>query len=329
MPRLYTILHNPRVEKVFLCVLAAVYVVYLVGFAQTFFPQSSTPAPTAGIAEDVVNTNPVSVEQYWTTTRMSSATDEDVQISNDGDFSQVNADASAGKAARQDGQPPQNGSLDFPISTVGKIFFSDGSGRNYVCSGTAIASSNHNMVDTAGHCLYGQGKWMQNEMFCPLYNNGFGPYDCWVARALLVPNEWISARPNQLHRDFGMIVVDPNDAGDLTDVVGGAGWAYNQKIEQPFYAYGYPAAYPFNGQTRQSCDKGSIGKAWNHAGGKVVSIPCNMTGGSSGGGWFIKDGNSWYLDGHNDFTSTIQRGHMFSPYYDDVWFALYSKAQNE
>ena len=59
----------------------------------------------------------------------------------------------------------------------------------------------------------------------------------------------------------------------------------------------------------------------------MVSIPCGMTGGSSGGPWFVQIGGSWYLDGHNDFTSSMQYGHMFSPYYDDTWHTLYQKAQ--
>ena len=52
-----------------------------------------------------------------------------------------------------------------------------------------------------------------------------------------------------------------------------------------------------------------------------------MTGGSSGGPWFIQISGNWYLNGHNDFTSSLQRGSMFSPYYDDTWHALYNKAE--
>jgi hypothetical protein len=124
-----------------------------------------------------------------------------------------------------------------------------------------------------------------------------------------------------------MAIVAPNSQGDLTDAVGGAGWAYNQAVNQPFYAYGYPAGYPFDGQTRQTCEAPS-GKSWQHGGGTVVSIPCNMTGGSSGGPWFIKINGNFYLNGHNDFISSMQPNHMFSPYYDDTWYALYNKAQN-
>jgi hypothetical protein len=53
-----------------------------------------------------------------------------------------------------------------------------------------------------------------------------------------------------------------------------------------------------------------------------------MTGGSSGGPWFVQINGKLYLNGHNDFTSSIQPGHMFSPYYDDTWYALYDKAQH-
>jgi hypothetical protein len=170
------------------------------------------------------------------------------------------------------------------------------------------------------------GNWVQNVIFCPLYENGNTPYGCWAARDLEVPSDWIGARPNDLHHDFGMAIVAPNSQGYLTELVGGAGWAYNQPANQVFHPYGYPAAPPFDGQTRKSCEPAS-GTSWQHGGGTVVSVPCNMTGGSSGGPWFIQIGGNWYLNGHNDFTSSIQPGHMFSPYYDDTWYALYDKSQ--
>jgi hypothetical protein len=123
-----------------------------------------------------------------------------------------------------------------------------------------------------------------------------------------------------------MAIVAPNSEGLLTDVVGGAGWAYNQPTNQTYSAYGYPAAGQFDGQTRQTCEN-SPSTTWKLTGGTVVSIPCNMTGGSSGGPWFIQIAGNLYLNGHNDFTSSLQPGHMFSPVYDDTWYALYDKAQ--
>lgn len=323
MSRQSKLIQLPLVGRLSLGLLAIVYLVYLVTFGR--FVYTSVFAPT--IVEHPVDTNPNAAIMYWTATSMRDAINADQQDNNAASLTQESLDASQGKAARQQGQLPRDSSLSYPLSTVGKVFFTSASGQNMTCSGTAVVSSNHSVVDTAGHCLYWNGEWVKNLIFCPLYDNGNTQYGCWAARDLEVPSDWIQPTPNDLHHDFGMAIVSPNSEGDLTDVVGGAGWAYNQPVNQPFYAYGYPAGYPFDGQTRKSCDEGSLGTSWKHGGGTVISIPCDMTGGSSGGPWFIQINGSRYLNGHNDFTSSIQPGHMFSPYYDDTWYALYDKAQ--
>jgi len=324
MPRQQRLIQLPLVGRILLYLLAAVYLVYLVTLGNFLYTWVSSFTET--IVEHTVDTNPGVVVKHWTAANMRDATDADEQSSIASDLIPGSIDTSLGKAAQQEGQPPRNGNPSYPLSTVGKVFFTNAAGRDMTCSGTAVASLNHSMVDTAGHCLYWNGDWVQNLIFCPLYDNGSTPYGCWAARDLEVPSDWIHAKPNDYHHDLGMAIVSPSSQGDLTDLVGGSGWAYNQPADQAYYAYGYPAGFPFDGQTRKSCE-GSIGKSWQHGGGTVVSIPCNMTGGSSGGPWFIKISGNWYLNGHNDFTSTIQPGHMFSPYYDDTWYALYNKAQ--
>src|SRR5258708_6922692 len=115
------------------------------------------------------------------------------------DLTQGSIGTNAGKAAQQQGQLPRDVGLSYPQSTVGNLFLTSATGQNLACSGTAVASLNQSVVDTAGHCLYWQGGWMQNVIFCPLYANGTGPYGCWAARDLEVPSDWIGARPNDLH----------------------------------------------------------------------------------------------------------------------------------
>ena len=324
MPRLYRFILHPLTGKVFLSLLASSYVFYLViytGILPTLLFDSAT-----SISEHPVQTTSNDVFSYWAPVSMSNAINTDELLNSTlNDLPSV-TDLSAVKAAKQKGQLPQNKSIEYPLSTVGKVFFTTSSGQNSMCSGTAVTSSNHSVVDTAGHCLYMYGGWSRNVIFCPLYDNGITPYDCWAARDLEVPSDWINAKPNDYHHDFGIAIVAPNNQGNLTDVVGGIGWAYNQPVNQPFYAYGYPAAYPFDGQTRQSCENAS-GTLQQHGDGNVISIPCNMTGGSSGGPWFIKVNGTWYLNGHNDFINRLYPDHMFSPYYDDTWYALYDKAQ--
>ncbi len=325
MSQLQRLILHPLAGKIFLCLLAIVYLGYLAALARFLDISMSTRSET--IIEHPIDTNPDIVVKHWTAASMRDATEADQQNGNASAFTQGSIDKSQGQAAQQEGQPPRNGDPSYPLSTVGKVFFTNAAGQDMTCSGTAVGSFNHSVVDTAGHCLYWNSDWVRNVIFCPLYDNGSTPYGCWAARVLEVPSDWIHAKPNDLHHDFGMAIVSPNSQGLLTDLVGGAGWAYNQPVKQPFYAYGYPAGYPFDGQTRRSCESSS-GTAWQHGGGTVVSIPCNMTGGSSGGPWFIQSSGNWYLNGHNDFTSSMQPGHMFSPYYDDTWSALYDKAQH-
>ena len=257
---------------------------------------------------------------------MRAALDDDQQSTTTSSLVQKGTDTEQGRAATRQGKLPQDKSISYPLSTVGKVFFSNSAGQNMTCSGTAVVSANSSVVDTAGHCIYHSGEWMQNVIFCPLYDSGAIPYGCWAARDLEAPTDWINAKPNDYHHDFGILIVAANSQGLLTDVVGGVGWAYNQSVHQPFYAYGYPARTPFDGQTRASCES-SAGTTVPHGEGNAVVIPCNMTGGSSGGPWLIKIGSSWYLNGHNDFISGSQPGYMFSPYYDDTWYAMYDKAQ--
>jgi V8-like Glu-specific endopeptidase len=324
MPQLHRLILHPLTGKIFLCSLASVYLVYLVVFGH--FLSSSLSASTTTIIEHSLSTDPNFVFKHWTAASMLAATDDDQQSSPASNITQGSTGISLVKAVQQQGHPSRDGTLSFPISTVGKLFLTNSAGQDLACSGTAVESLNQSVVDTAGHCLYLYGSWVQNVIFCPLYENGSTPYGCWAARDLEVPSDWISARPNDYHHDLGMVIVAPNSEGALTNLVGGAGWAYNQPVNQPFYAYGYPAGFPYDGQSRQSCAS-SIGTIWQHGGGNVVSIPCGMTGGSSGGPWFIQINGNWYLNGHNDFGSNLQPGHMFSPYYDDTWYTLYEKAQ--
>ncbi len=321
MPPQGRLIQLPLYGKVLLCLLAIVYSVYLAALGR--FLSTTVLAPAQSIIEHPAETNPDAAIKYWTAASMLTATDADQQAGTTSDLTPESI--AAGKPAQQQGRPPSNRNVDYPLSTVGKVFMTNEAGQNMACSGTALVSQNRSVVDTAGHCLYMGGQWMKNVIFCPLYDKGNTPYGCWAARDLEAPSDWINARPNDFHHDFGMAIVSANSQGSLTDLVGGAGWAYNQSATQPFYAYGYPAAPPYDGQTRQSCEGSST--SWQHGGGTVISIPCGMTGGSSGGPWFMKIGDNWYVNGHNDFISSLQPRHMFSPYYDDTWYALYDKAQ--
>ncbi|HEY0757441.1 MAG TPA: hypothetical protein VGD98_26040 [Ktedonobacteraceae bacterium] len=326
MPRLYKFSQHALGRTILLCVIVGASLVYVAVAHQYLY--TTLFGATPGVVEHQMDSSTSSEIQYWNPATMSAATDADLLDTPSNTSYDQQQSVSAGTPGQQAGHGSLDGNISDYRATVGKIFFSDGAGQNYVCSGTAIVSSNLNTIDTAGHCLYWNGRWMQNVIFCPLYDHGVGAFGCWAARDLFIPKDWQdAANLNDLHHDMGIAVLAPNDAGNLTDVVGAAGWSYNQKTEQPFYAYGYPAGSPYDGQSQQSCADGSKGAVWKHGAGQVISIPCKMTGGSSGGGWFIQSGGQYFLNGHNDFTSTMKPGHMFSPYYDDTWYAMYQASQ--
>src|SRR5258707_13520979 len=145
MPQLHRLILHPLTGKLFLCVLASVFLVYLVGFAR--FLSTSLSAPPVAISEHPVETNPNVVVSHWTGASMRAATDADLLTSQAPDLTQGSSDTSLGNAAQQQGPPPPVGSISYPLSPVGQAFFSNTASLNIVCSLSTLASLNNSMVD--------------------------------------------------------------------------------------------------------------------------------------------------------------------------------------
>ena len=77
-------------------------------------------------------------------------------------------------------------------------------------------------------------------------------------------------------------------------------------------AYGYPAARPFNGQTLYSCT--GVVVQDTYGGSQDQGLACNMTGGSSGGGW-IQNGS---LSSVTSFGYTGVKNILWGPYFGTV-----------
>ncbi|GAA1277348.1 hypothetical protein GCM10009677_34160 [Sphaerisporangium rubeum] len=133
------------------------------------------------------------------------------------------------------------------------------------------------------------------------------------------------------------------DAGRLGDNVGGQGFTWNQKVGQPVYAFGYPAAphpdgdKPFTGVTPKWC----YGKTFAAAAAAKfkaeaqIGLKCSMTAGSSGGPWILKYSSTKRLGYINGVTSLIgdadANGRIdfsTSPYFDSETYAIYKSAAN-
>ncbi|MEV0589555.1 peptidase [Nonomuraea sp. NPDC050310] len=210
------------------------------------------------------------------------------------------------------------------VKTTGRIFFTY-QGRNASCSGSAVTSANRSVVMTAGHCVKMGGQFHTNWVFVPGYDNGQRPFGTWVATKLITTPQWNAKE--DINFDIAAAVVAPQQGRLLTEVVGGQGISFNQARRQQMFSFGYPAAAPYNGSKLIYC----AGRAFDDfLLSKDHGLTCNMTGGSSGGPWFVNFNESTgagTLNSVNSFKYNFAPNWMFGPYFGNEAQAVYNEAQ--
>jgi V8-like Glu-specific endopeptidase len=215
----------------------------------------------------------------------------------------------------------------YPYSANGKIFATTGKGQSYVCSGTAINSDNLSVVWTAAHCVYGTAPgagWATRLTFVPAYKDGKAPFGEWPISRAWVPTAW--AERQAISYDIAAIVVSPKPNGArLAELTGGRGIQWNAPRTQTFESFGYPARAPFDGQRMITCVSPSLGQGDPDGGPAPVSMECDMTAGSSGGGWVV---GGEYLNSNTSHSYTNRPGVLFGPYFDEVAGQLYETASS-
>ena len=294
---------------------------------------SATPAPAAQDRETPLvasqSVDGTQAAEYWTPERMKSAIPGDVLANkalargNKSPAATVEKGSStqiSGRAAR--GKPALHAD-ESPVSNIGKVFFTMG-GSNYVCSGNSVTATNKSTVSTAGHCVNeGPGAFATNFVFVPAYLNGAAPYGKWAAKALYTTPQWSSA--GDMQYDTGFAVVSPLNGQNLSDVVGSSGVQFNAARGLTYKSYGYPAASPFDGQSLVSCTGPASNDPTNPQF-NAQGIPCDMTGGSSGGPWFIGTSSSGYQNSINSYGYGTRSTVMYGPYWGSVIQQAYTTA---
>ena len=266
--------------------------------------QAAPPVKAKAVGQD-----PAAVAAYWTKDRMRNAKPVE----------RVRGGGPAKKAAyaftRYEAAQPYD-------ARHGKVFFSDG-GSNYVCSGTAITSGNESVVWTAGHCLNeGPGGFYTNWVFVPAYRDGAAPFGSFAATRLQTTSGWAGSGDFSYDLGAATVSVSSTTGLTLTDTVGGRGLAFNSNPNQRYRSHGYPAASPFSGGRMYICD---AQLATRDAGSpQTMGIGCDMTGGSSGGGWVTDQGQ---VASVNSYGYRTLPNVMFGPYQDGVAQGLYAAAQ--
>lgn len=263
---------------------------------------------------------------YWTADRMRSAIPGDVlagkalERGNTSSAAPVekgkNTQIQAGKGKTAIAKP------EAPIDHIGKVFFTLGN-ANYVCSGNAVVSANKSTVATAGHCLNeGPGAFAANFIFVPAYNNGAAPYGKWTAKGLYAPLQW--SRDGNMQYDTGFAVMNTLSGNYLSDVVNESGVEFNAAYGLTYKSYGYPAARPFSGETLWSCS-GTASPDTNNGQFGTQGISCDMTGGSSGGPWFIGSDATGLQNSINSYGYSGSPV-MYGPYWGTVIQDTYTSA---
>lgn len=314
-------------------------------------PTASGAAPTSGTVRRSIMQSPASVRAYWTPERMRAAKPLALKLSQaDPRLTRQEPDApatsetviapsapAAGSASitltRETKSQQQNVGFDseeivnvtdFPYVTHGKLFFSLG-GSRYVCSATVVNSQAHNVIVTAGHCLYDNdaGVFSSNVMFVPGYRDGDRPFGSWVAEELFVRPEWQNGNFNY---DFAAAVMGPqNDGDEVQDVTGARGIVFNRVAPFNFDAHGYPAADPFDGERLIHCVSDP---AIRDGSGLLAphGIGCDMTEGSSGGGWVVE---AQYVNSVTSYGYTKLPNMLFGPYLGTAAEDLFESAAGE
>lgn len=213
---------------------------------------------------------------------------------------------------------------DYPNRTHGKLFFML-DGDMYVCSGTSVTSPAQNLIATAGHCLYdpATGQFSTNLLFIPGYRNGNEPFGSWAGETLYVTEAW--GMDEDFVHDFALFTTAPNELGEVEEAVGTRGIIFNQAFNQTFEIFGYPAASPFDGEKLWKCTTG-VSVSDPFEGIQTQAVGCDMTQGSSGGGWVIENE---YVNSVMSYGYVGVPDWSFGPYFGEVEEDLYDAAAAE
>lgn len=297
--------------------------------ATPFTAVSSFAAPGTQqlVSLATTNTDPTG---YWTPERMQAAIPGDVLVG----IALARGGASSTASGTVETGPPvkiassKGGSASLhqdedPIDHVGKVFFTMGAFA-YVCSGNVVVSDNDSTVATAGHCVNeGPGAFVKNFVFVPAYLNGKAPYGIWPAKALYTTPQWRTA--GDIRYDTGFAVTATVNGKHVADVVGASGVEFNQDRGLSYQAFGSPAAPPFDGQSLKSCS-GDATKDPINPQFKAQGIPCDMTGGSSGGPWMVDSGRDSYQNSITSYGYPGGPAVIYGPYWGSVIREAYDSA---
>jgi hypothetical protein len=272
-------------------------VAFVVAVVMTTFSVSSVAASpaTAGFAVGTVDESVSEVKSSWTPGEMAEAAANGSPSPTPRAFSSIGPTLLSETASTGDFTPEDPTAR--PYRVHGKVFFRS-RGDSFSCSGTFVDSLGHNVVATAGHCLYDRAarRFVEDLTFVPAWRGNAtsseerSPFGQWPARKLVATQDYRFS--GQLGADIAFFTV----SGEPTRQIGSRKIAFGlEEIGRPVTILGYPAKPEplFDGKEMKGCSSTVVGK--DNGGGVIFpaalrAVPCSMGAGSSGGGWVTAGG---------------------------------------
>ncbi|WP_067133466.1 trypsin-like serine peptidase [Microtetraspora malaysiensis] len=257
-----------------------------------------------------------------------------------------------------DGEPGQVPPLPSQVppdgetpTTWGKVFFIGADGQPHWCTGTAMTSSFHNVVATAGHCVYdtqSSAVTLDKWVFVPGYSEGATPWSLYVGKYAFVHDDFDAY--TDYDRDFAFVNVYKGvissstgaltSIGNLVDNVGGQGFAYNRTTGSSTDVFGYPAGPnpdgtqpPYTGQVLERSTGPTFAMTLSDLpADRFIGVDSPFPGeGSLGSSWLLDYGDSengaGYLNGITIGVSDTDGDNRYdtsvSPYFDSEVYAVY------
>lgn len=180
---------------------------------------------------------------------------------------------------------PLSADLNYPYTTVGKLFFKTPSGDR-TCSGVVLGNR---VIATAAHCLHnGNGDisgWYSDWLFVPSFRDGTMPYSTWVFNGGVVYLDWYKSGgtiPNAV--DYGFLSFADQKINGVTrklgDVVGKLGVQTLSTIPNHAHLLGYPGNLDGGQKIHQVTAGSAVAVAPNNA-----EYGSDMSIGTGGGPW--------------------------------------------
>lgn len=286
------------------------------------------PASASGLPALELPQDPASVREYWTAERMREAIPiESASPSLGGGLPAATTRAKRGTIAHRVKRPGRA-----PMRSHGKVFLTLG-GVDYVCSGTAVKAPAENVVWTAGHCVYDKPTaltgptFASNWMFAPAYRDGPSKLGKWPATRLATTPQWANCgltSCDNLAHDMGAANVARLGGRTLQDRVGGRPIQFNAPRDRTYKAIGYPAADGFDGERMYACKSPYRGADQSQGNPPPMRITCDMTGGSSGGGWIADGGVASVVS----YGYETEPNNLYGPYQSSSAAGLYNAVKN-